>query len=188
MLPKLVWCSSVIDSACYARLSLFRPHTLQSPCFPWKYSGSTGAYKHAGRRDSYRPGIDHNTVTTNFAGIVCVAGEQGPLESTTVAGLAAPGPCRWGEREDRGCYTRAGAELWRTDGTSRGTRRVDDLRAGIAGSSPSFLTEFDGALFFAAHTDLTGTELFRRDEQSGSTYLVEVGNSERIGGYFHGGL
>lgn len=139
---------------------------------------STGAYKHAGHRESYRPETDQESDTPDvrdgFAGIVCIMGEEGPLERTTMMGLAAPGPCEWGEGSDGGCYSRAGAELWRTDGTGAGTRRVDDLRPGIRGSAPTFLTVFDDALFFAARTDVTGTELFRRDESSGSTTIVEA--------------
>lgn len=139
---------------------------------------STGAYKHAGRRDSYRPGIDNGhigDVTKAFAGIVCVTDRRGPLNSATKGGLGMPLPCRWGERASTGCYSRAGAELWRTDGTAEGTRRVDDLRAGVSGSSPNFLAVFGGALFYSAHTDLTGTELFRSDGTSGGSYIVEVG-------------
>lgn len=138
---------------------------------------STGAYKHAGRRDSYRPGIDNDDLTdptASFAGVVCIAGEHPPAESTAKRGLAAPGSCRWGERAGTDCYSRAGAELWRTDGTAEGTRRVDDLRAGVAGSNPSYLSVFDGALFYAASTDLTGTELFRSDGTSGGADIVEV--------------
>lgn len=97
----------------------------------------------------------------------------------------AQGPCRWGERASDGCYSRAGSEIWRTDGTAKGTRRVGDLRAGISGSSPGYLTVFDGALFFAAHTDLTGTEMFRSDGTMGGTNIVEVGWSrgEAVHGY-----
>lgn len=145
---------------------------------------STGAYKHAGRRDSYRPYIDNDDLgdpTADFAGVVCIAaGEQDgqrdldTLATATRRGSPTPGACRWGERASTGCYSRAGAELWRTDGTAKGTRRVDDLRAGISGSFPSDCTVFDGALFYAAHTDLTGTELFRSDGTSGGANIVEV--------------
>lgn len=134
---------------------------------------STGAYKHAGYRDSYRPSIDNDDIldpTDDFAGIVCVAGEKKLAE----VGISTIGRCRWVDRSSTGCYSRAGTELWRTDGTARGTRRVDDLRKGVAGSSPSFLTVFDGALFYAAHTDLTGTELFRSDGTLGGAHIVEV--------------
>ncbi|CAN0027151.1 unnamed protein product, partial [Hapterophycus canaliculatus] len=124
--------------------------------FRFSDSGSTGAYKHAGRRDSYRPGIDNDDLgdpSADFGGIICA--------------------CRWGERASASCYSRAGAELWRTDGTAKGTRRVDDLRPGVSGSSPSHIAVFDGALFYAAHTDLTGTELFRSDGTSGGAFIVE---------------
>ena len=161
------------------QLLLLRPPLLQNVSPP-----STGAYKHAGRRDSYRPYIDNDDLgdpTADFAGVVCVAaGEQdgqrhsGTIAAATRRGLPTPGACRWGERANTGCYSRGGAELWRTDGTAKGTRRVDDLRAGVSGSFPSYLTEFDGALFYAAHTDLTGTELFRSDGTSGGANIVEV--------------
>ncbi|CAM9224808.1 unnamed protein product, partial [Ectocarpus fasciculatus] len=149
--------------------------------FRFSDSGRTGAYKHAGRRDSYRPGIDNDDMgdpTAGFAGIVCVDSEQAAshLSTTTAAterGSLAPGACRWGERANTGCYSRAGVELWRTDGSAKGTRRVDDLRSGVSGSFPSYLTVFDGALFYAAHTDLTGMEMFRSDGTSGGASIVE---------------
>lgn len=141
------------------------------------HPSSTGAYKHAGRRDSHRPGIDNDDIqnpTADFAGIVCVVSERTPPTTPTKRGSATPGPCRWGERATGGCYSRAGSELWRTDGTAKGTRRVDDLRAGVSGSSPSSLAVFDGALFYAAIMDLTGTELVRSDGTPGGAYIVEV--------------
>lgn len=42
--------------------------------------------------------------------------------------------------KQRGCHSKAGRELWVSDGTERGTRRVDDLMAGRGGSDPSYLT------------------------------------------------
>ncbi|CAM9518397.1 unnamed protein product, partial [Ectocarpus sp. 8 AP-2014] len=122
--------------------------------FRFSDSGRTGAYKHAGRRDSYRPGIDNEDIgdpAAGFAGIVCVDSEQ------AASGSLAPGAL----------------ELWRTDGSAKGTRRVDDLRFGVSGSFPSYLTVFDGALFYAAHTDLTGMEMFRSDGTSGGASIVE---------------
>lgn len=149
---------------------------------------STGAYKHVGRRDSYRPYIDNDDLgdpKANFAGVVCVAvgeqdGQPGPATTTTRGGtgtrgaMPTPRACRWGERASGGCYAGGGSELWRTDGTAKGTRRVDDLRAGVSGSFPSYLTVFDGALFYAAHTDLAGTEMFRSDGTPGGANMVEV--------------
>lgn len=150
------------------------PPTL-APCSPLAIP-STGAYKHAGRRDSYRPDIDNDDIddpSADFAGIVCVTDKQ-EIQHDPATGSRAAGTCRQGERARGSCYSRAGAELWRTDGTAKGTRRVDDLRTGVSGSSPSYMTVFDGALFYAAHTDLTGTELFRSDGTAGGAYIVEV--------------
>ena len=61
----------------------------------------------------------------------------------------------------RDCSSETGRELWVSDGTDRGTRRVDDLLSGSRGSDPSFLTVFNNQLFFAATTDTSGRELWR---------------------------
>ena len=47
-----------------------------------------------------------------------------------------------------------------SDGTDRGTRRVDDLLSGSEGSDPSFLTVFNDQLYYAATTDASGRELW----------------------------
>ena len=73
----------------------------------------------------------------------------------------------------RDCHLRGGAELWRTDGTERGTTRVDDLRPGLSGASPEYLTIFNGALYYAAKTDAHGTELWRSTGERGGARLVE---------------
>jgi len=55
-----------------------------------------------------------------------------------------------------------GTELWKTDGTAGGTRRVADISAG-PDSSLSFpgveLTPFAGALYLSANDDNSGREL-----------------------------
>lgn len=43
-----------------------------------------------------------------------------------------------------------GTELWRTDGTTAGTRMVADIAPGGMGSCPSGFTSYDGNLYFAA--------------------------------------
>ncbi len=43
-----------------------------------------------------------------------------------------------------------GYELWRTDGTTTGTKRVLDIYTGSTSSSPQYLTNAGGTLFFAA--------------------------------------
>ncbi len=55
------------------------------------------------------------------------------------------------------------AELWRTDGTARGTRMVADLRAGPLGSSPGCPVAAGRYLFFAADDGDAGRELWAVD-------------------------
>ena len=62
-----------------------------------------------------------------------------------------------------------GWELWVTDGTDRGTRRVKDIKPGPKGSSPHQLTRVGKALYFTVAGDLwrsdgsaAGTQLVRR--------------------------
>ncbi len=52
-----------------------------------------------------------------------------------------------------------GRELWSSDGTGAGTRRVADLRPGAAGSDPAALTPFQGNLAFVANDGTRGREL-----------------------------
>jgi ELWxxDGT repeat protein len=66
----------------------------------------------------------------------------------------------------------AGAELWRTDGTVAGTRRVVDLLPGPEGSQPRILTPFADRLAFTANDGRTGTELWTTDGTAAGTALV----------------
>ncbi len=52
-----------------------------------------------------------------------------------------------------------GRELWMSDGTESGTRRVKDNRPGPGGSTPWDLTAFGGMLLFTADDGSTGREL-----------------------------
>lgn len=56
-----------------------------------------------------------------------------------------------------------GAELWRSDGTQAGTRRVIDLVPGASGSGPEQLTDIHGVLYFTANAGSRGRELWRSD-------------------------
>jgi len=75
-----------------------------------------------------------------------------------------------------------GAELWRSDGTAAGTRRVKDIRRG---RDPAFLLpydQFDGymplftavgrTLFFVASDGVAGFELWRSDGTAAGTRMV----------------
>ncbi|HEV7671305.1 MAG TPA: hypothetical protein VGS22_22535 [Thermoanaerobaculia bacterium] len=65
----------------------------------------------------------------------------------------------------------AGRELWMTNGTRRGTRRVVDLVPGSDGSTPRDLVAVgDAVYFFAAHG--AGEGLFRSDGTRSGTVLV----------------
>lgn len=57
--------------------------------------------------------------------------------------------------------TDAGEELWTSDGTAAGTRMVEDLATGAAGSDPEWLTAVGARLWFTADDGQRGTELYR---------------------------
>ena len=65
----------------------------------------------------------------------------------------------------------AGRELWATDGTTAGTRRVRDLAPGTAGSDPHDLVAFGGRVFFLAN-DGTGQALWSSDGTEAGTVRV----------------
>ncbi|MFM7075649.1 MAG: ELWxxDGT repeat protein [Planctomycetaceae bacterium] len=54
-----------------------------------------------------------------------------------------------------------GSELWETDGTSAGTKRVSDIHPGAAGSNPVILGDDGLTLFFTAADGAHGRELWR---------------------------
>jgi len=136
--------------------------------FRFSDSKFTGEYKDAGWPDSLRPGVDakwslqrdkygnRQHTTSEFAGIVCVAGP-----SVT--------PCTTGN-----CRQAAGEELWRTDGTAEGTERLEDIYAGETSSSPAYLTVFDNLLYFAATSGLHGRELWRTNGNPRDARLVSL--------------
>lgn len=63
-------------------------------------------------------------------------------------------------------------ELWRSDGTRKGTLRVKDLRAGGQGSSPGEMTVVGRQLFFAADDGLHGREPWVSDGTVAGTRLL----------------
>lgn len=67
---------------------------------------------------------------------------------------------------------RAGRELWWTDGTQAGTRRVKDLRPGAQGSNPHDLVVFGGRVWFVASAQGPGEGLWSTDGTPGGTKLV----------------
>jgi len=65
-----------------------------------------------------------------------------------------------------------GRELWRSNGISRGTRLVADLRPGPFGSSPHDLTRLGNTFYFFASISGPGEALVRSDGTAGGTAVV----------------
>ncbi len=70
-----------------------------------------------------------------------------------------------------------GRELWKSDGTEAGTVLVADIRDNSLGgwqqsSYPANLTAVDGTLFFTAHDNVHGRELWKSDGTAEGTVLV----------------
>jgi len=65
-----------------------------------------------------------------------------------------------------------GLELWRSDGTSDGTRRLTDVCPGRCDASPGPVTVFQDHLFFTADDGVSGVELWESDGTPGSERRV----------------
>jgi|CXWL01.1.fsa_nt_gi ELWxxDGT repeat protein len=65
-----------------------------------------------------------------------------------------------------------GAELWVSDGTSRGTHLLRDVCPGSASSLPRGLTRWQDAVYFSADDGAHGRELWRTDGTAAGTRLV----------------
>ncbi len=124
--------------------------------FRFSDSHITGAIKSAGDGESVGPLVNVYS-TSNFAGIVCVAGEAPPCVPTV----------------DNPCLHRAGVELWSSDGTVENTKRVADILPGVEASNPSYLTILGSYLYFSASDVTFGAELWRSDGTATGTVLVQ---------------
>ena len=65
-----------------------------------------------------------------------------------------------------------GMELWISDGTSSGTKILNDINSGSASSNPSYLTVVGKMLFFVANDGSTGNELWATDGTSNGTFQM----------------
>ena len=66
-----------------------------------------------------------------------------------------------------------GTELWRTDGTTAGTRLVKDINPGSSGANPRALTEYQGKLFFFANDGVHGNEPWMTDGTAAGTHILK---------------
>lgn len=66
----------------------------------------------------------------------------------------------------------SGIELWRSDGTANGTRRLADLAPGMSSSTPRHGAVAGDALYFVADVTGAGAELCVTDGTAGGTRLV----------------
>jgi ELWxxDGT repeat protein len=71
-----------------------------------------------------------------------------------------------------GSDAESGAELWVTDGTATGTRRVRDIHPGPASSQPDGLVAAGNRVFFGAEDGEHGRELWESDGTEAGTRLV----------------
>jgi ELWxxDGT repeat protein len=63
-------------------------------------------------------------------------------------------------------------ELWRSDGTATGSKRLKDIRPGVQGSYPRELEVIDGTLYFNADDGIHGGELWQSDGTEAGTRMV----------------
>ncbi|KAF2511446.1 T9SS type A sorting domain-containing protein [Flavobacterium zhairuonense] len=71
-----------------------------------------------------------------------------------------------------GYFKKFGRELWYSNGTTKGTSMVKDIKPGQSSSNPSSLTVVENLLYFTAY-DEHGTELWKSDGTEAGTSLVK---------------
>lgn len=85
-----------------------------------------------------------------------------------------------------------GRELWITDGTPAGTTPLKDIRPGLRGSNPKWITATGDAVYFTANDGAHGNELWRTDGAEAGTVMVldptqDAGSSAPWGLSYTGG-
>lgn len=103
-----------------------------------------------------------------------------PIEFTSLRGVA------YFAADDSVVYHHDGTatynrELFRTDGTARGTYRVKDIFPGARPSTPTDFIRYNHFVFFSADDGIHGTELWRSDGTEAGTVEVADLNPGRLG-------
>jgi ELWxxDGT repeat protein len=150
--------------------------------FRFSDSHLTGSYKSAGTQEDAEI-IVTNFQTSEFAGIVCVRGQdEAEIDNSRCRIQQVRQTARMPDLPVRPCYIRGGNELWVSDSTQNGTYRVADIRPGVGSADPAFLVSHDpsGFMFFAATAEPDGRELWRTDGTQAGTQLIEdINTGER---------
>jgi ELWxxDGT repeat protein len=68
--------------------------------------------------------------------------------------------------------TKYGEEMWKSDGTRKGTKLVKDINPGKAGSDANDLTAYKGRVLFTADDGVHGTEMWRSNGTKANTNLL----------------
>src|SRR5262249_30284364 len=69
----------------------------------------------------------------------------------------------------------ASTELWKSDGTEKGTVLVKDIYPGSRSSFPRDLVNVNGTLLFVAEDETHGSELWRSDgTEKGTTLVLDI--------------
>jgi RNA polymerase sigma factor (sigma-70 family) len=76
-----------------------------------------------------------------------------------------------------------GNALWKSDGTAEGTVLVKNIGGNPYTSTPCFLTNVNGTLFFTADDGVHGRELWKSDGTAAGTVMVKDINPGRAGGF-----
>ncbi len=71
-----------------------------------------------------------------------------------------------------GADAASGTELWVSDLSASGTRRVADANPGVASSTPQLLLGFPGGVFFTAFSSTAGSEPWVSDGTPGGTRML----------------
>ncbi len=115
-----------------------------------------------------------------------VAADTGPYLVKDINTSGSSSPRELTELNGKVYFSAAGGgkgrELWVSDGTASGTRRVKDIRPGGQGSHPFGFTALNGLLYFNANDGTTGNELWVTDGTSAGTRRVKDIQTGMAGG------